>query len=31
VLPADDLVLGQVADVGDTGLAPRLDKHPAHM
>lgn len=31
VLPLDDGALAQVADVGDTGLAARLDEHPADM
>ena len=31
VLPPDDLVPAQVADVGDTGLAAGLDEHPADM
>ncbi len=31
VLPPDDLVLAQVADVGDTELAAGLDEHPADM
>jgi len=31
VLPSDDLVLGQIRDVGDTDLASRLDNHPSDV
>lgn len=31
VLPADDLALGQIADVGDTGLTAGLDHHPSNV
>ena len=31
VLPPDDLVLVQVADIGDTGLEAGLDEHPANV
>jgi hypothetical protein len=31
VLPADDPVLAEVADVGDTRLATGLDEHPTHV
>jgi len=31
VLPPDNLVLGQVANVGDTGIATRLENHPADV
>jgi hypothetical protein len=31
VLPANHLVVGKVADVGDTGLTTGFEKHPAHV
>lgn len=31
VLPSDNLVLAQVANVGDTRLATGLDEHPTHV
>jgi len=31
VLPPDDLVSGQVRDVGNSDLASRLDEHPSYM
>lgn len=31
VLPPDNLVLAQVADIGNTGLDTGLDEHPAHV
>lgn len=31
VLEADDRVLVQIANIGDTGLATRLEKHPTDM
>ena len=31
LLPAYDRALAEVAHVGDTGVAPRLDEHPANV
>lgn len=31
MLPPDDFVLAQVADVGNSGLSARLDEHPTDM
>ena len=31
VLPPDDLILAQVADISDTRLAAGLDEHPADV
>lgn len=31
MLPADDLVLAEIGDIRDAGLAAGLDNHPAHM